>query len=293
MKNIRFILFFILFPISLNGAVAPGSEDHPAIFVTNTLLSQTFPNTDMSEGKWELNVSPVYFSYDTPSDETTENGEDFDSNGLGVVVRLNYTLFETDIGSFGFGGNGGYFKGDGTGVGIEVNNSTTSVSHKGDNEFKGGFVSVYAIMDLFKKFDTFGIPMYIGLSYITYKDELTTSTTIPTDQDEGGITGAITATATAERDTVAAIAGMAPQKDFGDFRGRGIAIISKPFSESKYKNTFSDSSATGTSNKAKDRVVGALGLELIYRPWNFGGTYIPPLITRGTTLFSLSWSKTF
>jgi len=192
----------------------------------------------MEEGKWELNFSPVYFTYDTPSDETSANGEDFESDGFGVVLRLNYTMFDTEIGHFGFGGNAGFFKGDGKGVGFEVGNATTTINHKGDNEFKGGFVSAYAIMDLFKKFTSFGMPMYVGFSYISYKDTLTTSATIPAGQDKDGFTGILSATATAKRNTAALTAGMAPQVDIGPIRTRGIAIISKPFSTAKYENSF-------------------------------------------------------
>lgn len=273
------LIFFLICNVTL--ADSTGDSDPFALHVLNAYYANSFPNTEMKDGRVISNLSPSRFSF-----TSSRSGRKADIDGYGLSVRGIQNLFDTEIGHFGWGGSFFYFKGDGTGSNVFLG-SDNSTGVPANVDVEGMSLSVFAMMDLFKKYETFSYPMYIGVAYISTEDSMKTDTTV-TGSTNGWTY--VNRTTSSKYDGPAIIAGMAPQKDFGQYlRFRGIAVITFRPKDPDIKQADNLGSTGGF--KDPNAILGGLGLEAIYRPWDVGVLWVPDLVTSGASLLSLTFTK--
>lgn len=95
----------------------------------------------------------------------------------------------------------------------------------------------------------------------------------------------------------AVLLGLSPAFNVGAFRVVGFVMRFHPLKDTDL--TISDyDPATGSVSASKDfslpgtsyGATGAAGLELTYRPWGLGVTWVPPIF-EGATAYSVKWSR--
>lgn len=127
----------------------------------------------------------------------------------------------------------------------------------------------------------FRLPLMLGLSMNSYSGEVRATNAGGEPLGEKG-----------SNQAPGILFGVSPQFNFGDFRAAPFLIVSM-FGDNTKASQIKYLSSTGpaekTQIKIKSDTVGNVGIDLTYRPWGLGFSYIPDF--SGVTAYTFKWVK--
>jgi len=288
--------------------------------LVSSFTAQGYPLAPMEEGKFNVKVVPAYWTFSGKSSAINTDLKDKLSGG-GFAFSGTYALSA----HWGITGLATYFTGSGTGpmnphlpnAGRFIPGTTQTwggprcggcpqppPTPDTSQNITGAGGSLGITYDPFSDPEGFRLPMYLGVGFYN----------IQTDQLAGNFLAqyalveptlnpsqvANLPTRQRVRDSLQFItmnAGIAPQFNTGPFRWTPFAMVTVgPVSHStENQQTNLTTGQTTTANSSRTNTAGIYtgGLGIQYRPWNLGFTYVPGFISRGASLYSLTWSKTF
>ena len=237
-----------------------------ANFVASGLVPFTFPLAPTSKGKWDLTISPAYFSAQTTDYNNSSANDSASVTGYGLGASSILGLSEhwgLGVTGIAFSGQGSYNPGT---LGVPGSTGPNSVTTS------GYFAGVSAIWDYFEG-DGFRLPILLGLHYETLQDNYNLgSYTVTNNLNSPGFQ-----------------VGISPQ-----FRTKYIRI--QPFLMLYYpiNNTIQTQSTGQTYTMHSDTGGPQPGINLVYVPWNvsFFTTYGISK-AQGEKTYSVRWQKSF
>ena len=262
----------------------------PSLRLLNAFFAGSFPDTELKKGRVTWSLSPSLINFATTAENKTKF-RDQNLTGFGLSTRALYTLFENEIGNFGLGASLLYFNGhgDGSNVFIGSNNST---GLPGKASAQGEALSLFAIMDLFKKSQDFSLPMFLGVSYISVEDHVLTQTYVDPSSNPSGFSGSIYTKSQSHFKGGCVVAGISPQFNLNeDFRLRGVGIFNFRFSDPNITVESNLGTSTSQTYDLPGEILGAIGAEVTYLPWNLGFSWVPDMITEGASTTSLTYQR--
>jgi len=251
------------------------------------LLGPTFPTTPMTKGLKIFTLAPSYFSVKVLSNAGQREERGHDISGFGLSASYLHG-FSNHLGVTFLAG---YEQGSGKGpVLFEEDGSNNFLqTYEGDIKQNAFLASVNLIYDPFSEPEGFRLPLFIGIIHHTgtstrHFDAIANGNSILIDVEN-------------KRTSTSLALGFSPQFNVNDFRFIFYGLVTKvPGNtvKSRLENrTTSNVDSSEFEEPDGDQLVGTLGIEFLYRPWDLGLSYAPNLDDGTATFITLKWKKKF
>ena len=264
-------------------ALATSPSDVQAML--STLFCYAMPTNPLRKGQKEIKLVPTYLVGDNPR-----------SAPPGGAKADPYQVRNEKVSGMGWAGV--FVWGFSEHLGISVLGAGMSESGTIDSEFSSPYPSdrnsfrkgkhtgsgyVGAASFIYDPFDGegFRLPLMLGLSMNSYSGEVKAKNASGEPLGEKG-----------SNQAPGILFGVTPQFNLGGFRAAPFLIVSM-FGDNTASTQTKYLSSTGPATKVqrsiKSDTVGSVGIDLTYRPWGLGFSYIPDF--SGVTAYTFKWVK--
>lgn len=291
--------YVLLDGMRLSSGGATGST--PANDLLSVTMAHSIPTKPFSPGSYEFKISPGSVVQKREM-RTGDKNYMHEVKGLAGALSLTYGLSH----HFGLNFTAGYAKGDDGEMkknieGYSSIDTTFTGKHSND---RGYLFAANLVYDPYSNPEGFRLPIMTGISYTQASGRYEVPFTFETNCSFTDCTSRPNRIGHKGKETESYDIGgagiflsVSPQFNTGPVRWIPFAFVSSPLQTTKIEFVQSDLT-TGESKVSQyevdGKIVGGLGLGIVYHSWNLGYTYIPPIsmdLYNKMEVHALTWSK--
>ncbi|HRK07825.1 MAG TPA: hypothetical protein PLZ57_08665 [Pseudobdellovibrionaceae bacterium] len=268
------------------------------IFVSSTALTQVFPTEEMRiqpdfASQLQMKVSPFRFQLNASEIHSDDPSQ---AQGAGLVMSAVWTLRQTERAAYGFGLAFAGFSGAGPSLLLVAGSPLEQFT--ADAKQSGMVAALTANMDLTRAWESWNLPMFIGLSF-NHLASQAQADFVSVDRDGLNASmpfGAVNVKRDSKLTGVGLFTGIGSQfKIFDDLlRLTPFAMISVPVQKPQEDIVLSDTRFTSRVPLHDTKpFIPIYGAEVSLPKWGLSFLWTPARLAQGVSVTTMSWTKSW